>query len=60
VITLVRDGSTPIALEEGPPWPLDREDLQNFAVNGLESVAADEVRFGPSSVTVAECSTARG
>jgi SAM-dependent methyltransferase len=54
VITGVRDGSTSIALEDGPPWPLRREDVANFAVGGLEPVATDEIRFGTSSVSVAE------
>ena len=54
VITSVRDGSTAVALEDGPPWPLRREDLQNFAVNGLDIVTTDEVRVGTRSVAVAE------
>ena len=54
VITFVRDGSTSMALEDGPPWPLRREELQNFAVNGLETVATDEVQVGTLSLAVAE------
>lgn len=54
VITFVRDGVTAVPLEDGPPWPLRREDLRNFSVDGLETVATEEVRLGARSCVVAE------
>lgn len=49
VIEFARAGSGGIALSDGPPWPLGRDELQAFAVGGVTPTQVDHVPtpFGP-------------
>jgi SAM-dependent methyltransferase len=49
VIASARAGSGEIALSDGPPWPLSRDELQAFAVGGVNTTQVDHVPtpYGP-------------
>ena len=44
VLAAAADGDDSV---DGPPWPLNRSDIQSFAVEGLELVSAEEIRDPP-------------
>jgi hypothetical protein len=50
VISSARPGSQPIRLWNGPPWPLNRDEVQAFAVAGVRATRVDQVPtpFGPA------------
>jgi SAM-dependent methyltransferase len=43
-LAVARDPGEPM---DGPPWPLSRDDVESFAVDGLETVSVEEIREPP-------------
>jgi SAM-dependent methyltransferase len=46
VLAAASDGDEPV---DGPPWPLSRNDIESFAVEGLELVSVEESRDPPDT-----------
>jgi SAM-dependent methyltransferase len=46
VLAVARDPGEPI---DGPPWPLSRDDVEAFAVEGLQTVSVEEIRDPPDT-----------
>jgi SAM-dependent methyltransferase len=46
VLAVARDPGEPI---DGPPWPLSRDDVESFAVEGLAIVSVEEIRDPPDT-----------
>jgi SAM-dependent methyltransferase len=46
VLAEARDGDEPV---DGPPWPLNRADVESFAVEGLELMSIEEFRDPPDT-----------
>jgi SAM-dependent methyltransferase len=46
VLAIARDSNE---LADGPPWPLNRADVESFAVEGLEVLSIEDVRDPPGT-----------
>jgi SAM-dependent methyltransferase len=60
VIASARSGSADIALEDGPPWPLRRDDLLTFAVGGVTMIAVEETSTPRGPAWLARFTAPRG